>query len=91
LVQVIPAGQSFAWKHWTHCAAWQIGTLCGQSLFDSHATQVPPGAQIFPGCEAQSAFDRHCTHDVVIVLHSGVSPAQPELLVHPALQWNSPG
>jgi hypothetical protein len=49
---------------------------------------VPPIAQTFPGCDAQSVLLRHWTQDELPVSQIGVSPEQPALLVHPARQWN---
>jgi hypothetical protein len=50
---------------------------------------VPSDAQILPGLDEQSPLLVHWTHDDVLVLHSGVSPEQPALLVQPARQLKS--
>jgi hypothetical protein len=75
-------------KHATHRSARQYGVPLGQSLFWAHTTHVPSAAQILPVCDEQSVLARHCTHEDVVVLQSGVAPPQEVLLVHPPRQVN---
>jgi hypothetical protein len=68
-----------------------VGIVLGQSVFERQATHAPSGLQNLPGSEAQSVLLRHCTQLDVVVLHSGVSPEQPVLLVHPGRHVKSCG
>jgi hypothetical protein len=68
-----------------------VGIVLGQSVFARHATHVPSGLQNLPGCAAQSVLLRHCTQLDSVVLHSGVSPEQPALVVHPGRHEKSCG